>query len=236
MSRLTGAPAEAADDDSWMMTYLDMMTLMLVVTMAMLAMAGKLHATKPSMPVPFMGQGILPQGLALLGRPLPPKLVEPAPAVTVQPQPPTTEQLIEGMGLQGLGKDIEVFDNQGTLSFRLSSEFLFGSAQSDLSLEGVNALRQLVEVLGKNSHQVLVQGHTDSEQMHSPRYPSNWELSSARAASVVRYLQSNGVQGERLQAIGYGDTRPLADNSSPEGRARNRRVEIVLQAEPATPL
>ncbi|MDE1168428.1 MAG: OmpA family protein [Pseudomonas sp.] len=234
MNRLSGMPGEAPDDDSWMMTYLDMMTLLLVVTMAMLAMTGKLQAAKPSaaIPMPFLVQGMLPHGLALLGRPLPPPPVAVPPAAPVEPAPPTTAELLKGMGLDALGKDIEVVNNRGALSFRLSSEFLFGSAQSDLSPEGVAALQQLVAVLGRNDHQVLVEGHTDSEQMHSLRYPSNWELSSARAANVVRYLQNNGVQGERLQAIGYGDTRPLADNGSPDGRARNRRVEIVLQSEP----
>ena len=62
----------------------------------------------------------------------------------------------------------------------------------------------------------------------SSQYPSNWELSSARAGSVVRYLQANGIPKSRLKAVGFADSRPIADNGTPEGRARNRRVELVV--------
>ena len=61
------------------------------------------------------------------------------------------------------------------------------------------------------------------------RYPSNWELSSARAGSVVRYLQANGIAKGHLKAVGYADSRPIADNGSSDGRARNRRVELVVE-------
>lgn len=91
-------------------------------------------------------------------------------------------------------------------------------------------LQQLVPVFNSSQHNVVVVGHTDSVPISSARFPSNWELSSARAGSVVRYLQANGVDGRRLRAVGYADTQPLADNASAEGRARNRRVELVLEA------
>lgn len=234
--------SDEPDDDSWMMTYLDMMTLLLVVTMALLALASKAHAPTAAMPaaaplatrVATLGQVVLPQGLALLGRPMPapePEPVAPPPVAEPAPQaPPSAEQLLQDMGLAALGKDIEVLHSQAGVSFRLSSELLFGTGQAELSAQGISALQPLLAVLGGNGHQVLVEGHTDAEQMHSPRYPTNWELSSARAASVVRYLQDNGVAGERLRAVGYGEMHPLADNASEAGRARNRRVEIVLQA------
>ncbi|WP_455921589.1 OmpA/MotB family protein [Pseudomonas putida] len=237
-----GRMSTEGDDDSWMMTYLDMMTLLLVVTMAMLAITTRMHSNAPPAPapLPFMGQGLLPHGLALLGRP---QVVKPVVATVAAAEPPppappplpTADDIAKKLGIDALGKDIQVDISQKTVSFRLSSELLFESGQADLSQAGIGALQQLLPVLGKNSQPILVEGHTDAEKIQSPRFPSNWELSSARAASVVRYLQGNGVDGQRLRAVGFGDTHPLGDNATLAGRAENRRVEVVLEAIPSPP-
>jgi chemotaxis protein MotB len=247
MSPLHTAGLDERDDESWMMTYLDMMTLLLVVTMAMLAIVGKTHVqaiVREPVSMPLWGQGILPHGLALLGRPkavVAPEPVMPAPEVEAEkvavqspedrpPEPvPQPDDPLKDLDLGALGKDIEVITNQRSVTLRISSEFLFDSAEAQLRPEGLQTLHGLLPALSKTRHQVIVQGHTDSEIMHSPRYPTNWELSSARAASVVRYLQDNGVDGGRLSAVGYGEMRPLADNATEAGRAANRRVEIILQ-------
>lgn len=248
MSPLHTAGLEERDDESWMMTYLDMMTLLLVVTMAMLAIVGKTHVqtlVREPVSMPLWGQGILPHGLALLGRPQ--AVAAPAPVVP-EPVAPEVEQVagqlpaepsaepapqpedpLKDLDLGALGKDVQVITNARSVTLRISSEFLFDSAQADLRPDGLQTLHGLLPALSKTHHQVIVQGHTDSEIMHSPRYPTNWELSSARAASVVRYLQDNGVDGARLSAVGYGAMHPLADNSTEAGRASNRRVEVVLQ-------
>ncbi|WP_165493870.1 OmpA/MotB family protein [Azotobacter chroococcum] len=122
---------------------------------------------------------------------------------------------------------------EDSVSFHISSEILFSfsSAQADLSLEGLRVLQQLelVPVLNSSRHGILVVGHTDSLPLRSARFPSNWELSGARAGSVVRYLESNGVARQRMRAVGLADTRPLANNSTLEGRASNRRVELILE-------
>lgn len=93
-------------------------------------------------------------------------------------------------------------------------------------------LRKLVTVLNSTPHQIVIEGHTDSVPIRSYRYPSNWELSGARAGSVVRYLEANGVSSQRLSAVGYADTRPLGDNGTADGRANNRRVELILLTAP----
>jgi chemotaxis protein MotB len=80
-------------------------------------------------------------------------------------------------------------------------------------------------------YQLSVEGHTDNVPIQTARYPSNWELSSARAARVTRKLIEQGVAADRIRAIGYGDTRPRSENDSAEGRAKNRRVTFVLQVE-----
>ncbi|PRA26766.1 OmpA/MotB family protein [Pseudomonas poae] len=233
-------PVEDAAGETWMMTYLDMMTLLLVVTMAMLALAGKGHARpQHSMPPVFTAKALTsveaPGALLLVPQPPSPEPVvvepEPEPVAVVEPEPskPTTQDLLNELPLDQLGNDIEVVTNDSSVSFRISSEILFPSGQSDLNLGGLAVLRKLLPVLDSVPHKLIVAGHTDTQDIRSARFPSNWELSGARAGSVVRYLQANGIQPDRLAAIGYADTHPLADNSTPEGRARNRRVELILE-------
>lgn len=220
---------EEEEAEGWLLTYLDTMTLMLVLLVVMLSFAGKGRhdqAEPAGQGIMPAGDGLLPGGAGLIDRqaqakPVPP---EEAPANANEPDP------LAGLPLDKLGKDIEVVVQKGTVSFRISSEILFDSARSDLSLDGLKVLQQLIPVFNSSQHNVVVVGHTDSVPISSARFPSNWELSSARAGSVVRYLQANGVDGRRLRAVGYADTQPLADNASAEGRARNRRVELVLEA------
>jgi len=78
-------------------------------------------------------------------------------------------------------------------------------------------------------NQIRIEGHTDDLPIHNSVFPSNWELSSARAISVLRYFIQKGIEPQRLAAVGYGEYHPLVPNTSPENRARNRRVEIYIQ-------
>lgn len=212
---MTGEPEE----EGWLVTYLDMLTLLLVMLVVMLTFAGKQHDAKSDGST-VTHTGILPMNAGLLpSQPLPQNT-----ANANQPDPLT------GLPLDQLGKDIDVVVNEGTVSFRISSEILFSSGQADLSLDGLRVLKKLIPVFNSTEHQVAVAGHTDAIPIRSTKFPSNWELSSARAGSVVRYLESNGIASVRLRAVGYADTKPLADNATMEGRASNRRVELVLES------
>lgn len=264
------SPVDDSGADAWMMTYLDMMTLLLVVTMAMLAMAGTGHdhTRKANFNLNQLINAknltqLDPPGKLLLV-PQPPKPLEPEPtpepiisteiaslapvapvAATTQtpapepaiadnpappaPDKPSVDDLLKELPLDKLGSDIEVVTSENTVSFRINSEIIFPSGQSDLSLGGLRVLQHLIPVLESVPHKVIVAGHTDTQNIRSSRFPSNWELSGARAGSVVRYLQSNGIKSERLTAVGYADTRPLGDNTTAQGRASNRRVELILE-------
>ncbi len=149
----------------------------------------------------------------------------------VEVEPPSEgEAMAASLSLVELGNDVEVVINERSVSFRVNSEILFDSSQADLSRSGLAVLRRIVSVLSDTNHEVTVEGHTDSVPVRrNVRYPSNWELSSSRAGSVVRYLQANGIERSRLKAVGYADTRPIADNHTPEGRASNRRVELLIE-------
>lgn len=225
-------PAEA-EAESWLLVYLDMMTLLLVMLVVLLAFAGKApQAQSEHAPATPPLEAIVElEPLPMLSAASTNLIAPPFPAFTPPqaPQQASSEEFLAGLDMSGLSENIEVIRNQGRVSFRISSEIIFAPAQTDLSLAGLGVLRQLVPVLLASGHRISVAGHTDAVPIRNVRYPSNWELSGARAGSVVRYLEANGVPSARLTAVGHADTRPLAENTSSEGRSINRRVELTLE-------
>lgn len=121
---------------------------------------------------------------------------------------------------------------RGRLVLGLNESVLFDSGQADLKPEGRAALEQIAGVLqGIASRQFQICGHTDNVPISSRRFPSNWELSTARAVNVARFLVEKGLDAGRVSAAGYADTQPLDNNtnSTPEERAQNRRIDIAMQ-------
>lgn len=111
----------------------------------------------------------------------------------------------------------------------LSENILFDSGRADLKPEGKEALAEVASILTSiPERQFQIAGHTDDVPIKSRKFPSNWHLSTARAVTVTEFLAENGMDKNRLSAAGYAETQPVADNSTPEGRAQNRRIEIVL--------
>ncbi|NRB55525.1 MAG: OmpA family protein [Salinicola sp.] len=119
-------------------------------------------------------------------------------------------------------------------NLRIQDHLLFDSSAVGLSDNGRQLVERLIPTLQAFKGTISVEGHTDSVPISTSRFPSNWELSAARASAVVRVLRLAGIDGDRLRAIGYASTHPLASNHTPAGRASNRRVELVLQ-EPDSP-
>lgn len=129
-------------------------------------------------------------------------------------------------------RDIAVSELQGKLTVNILDRILFDSGEATLKPEGMQVLDQVAQVLARfATRQVQVFGHSDNVPIRV-RFPSNWELSTARAVSAVRYLtEKAGVDPKRLSAVGCGEFQPIADNSTPEGRARNRRIALVVLPE-----
>lgn len=123
--------------------------------------------------------------------------------------------------------DIKITDRG--IEVMLGNEVLFDSAKADLRKEALEILDIVIETIGTIDNEILVEGHTDSWPIRTEKYPSNWELSGGRAASVVRYMTGKQTNlNKRVSIAGYAATRPLAVNSTPEGRQKNRRVNIVI--------
>ncbi len=131
---------------------------------------------------------------------------------------------------QGL---IGVASNGDRIEVDMKAQMLFSSGDARLSRNALEALRQVAQSLLSIANPVQVEGHTDNVPITNFLYRSNWELSAARAASVVRYLSEQGIDPKRLAAVAMGEHRPIADNASEQGRASNRRVTLlILGAEP----
>lgn len=123
--------------------------------------------------------------------------------------------------------DIKITDRG--IEVALGDEVLFDSAKADLKPRAKEILNIILETIGTLENEVVVEGHTDSRRINTEKFPSNWELSGARAASVVRYfLEENNNLSKRVSIAGYAATRPVAVNSTVEGRQKNRRVNIVI--------
>lgn len=126
--------------------------------------------------------------------------------------------------------ELTVVHKDGKVYVSLEEKLLFASGQYDVNNKGVGAIRKIASVLKdvNSDIDITVEGHTDNVPLHGQVIEDNWDLSAKRATSVLRILVAGGVAQERVQAVGRADTAPVADNSTDEGRCKNRRTEIVL--------
>lgn len=124
---------------------------------------------------------------------------------------------------------LKVQIRKGRMLVQMSDQILFDPGKDKIKPEGEGALREVSTILaGIEGRHFQVAGHTDNVPIRNARFSSNWELSSARAVNVVKFMSENGIGAERLSAAGYGEFDPVGDNSTKEGRQLNRRIEITL--------
>jgi chemotaxis protein MotB len=114
------------------------------------------------------------------------------------------------------------------LELEMKSGMLFASGEADLASKAIPVLKKIAETIRHLPNSIHIEGHTDNIPIDTVEFPSNWDLSSARASSVVREFEQAGIAPSRLAAIGYGEFHPIADNKLEEGRFKNRRVVLVL--------
>lgn len=216
--------SHSQEEDSWLITYLDTITIMLVMFVVMVVLSG-----------PPNGNGNGEQTTPLNTHAHADDSSSPhATSTTLAPWFDGGKQVIPldtpshiHHGL--LGDGIEVIEQPGSIRFRINSELLFASATAELHDAAYDVLDQLHPLLIESEMIITVSGHTDNRPISTVQFPSNWELSSARAGSVVRYLIESGLAPERFKVEGMASTQALASNATDVGRARNRRVEITLE-------
>ncbi|MEX0967390.1 MAG: OmpA family protein [Bacteroidia bacterium] len=127
-------------------------------------------------------------------------------------------------------EELSVENRNGRVYVSLSEKLLFQSGRTNVDPKGKEALEKLGDVLKKNPDiDILVEGHTDTVPIKTPKFEDNWDLSVQRATSITRILEGSGVDPKRITAAGHGQYYPVAPNTTAEGRAKNRRTEIILQ-------
>ena len=138
------------------------------------------------------------------------------------------QQRLEAMINQG---KVKIQQSSWGISIDINASILFGSADADLNQEARVTLNTIANIIKSEPYPIRVEGYTDNKPIKNHNFPSNWELSSARASGVVRYFIQQGIASERLAALGYAENNPIADNNTETGRARNRRVLLKILAE-----
>jgi len=152
----------------------------------------------------------------------------------VQKTSKTYENLLDSMKGEISKGQVTISELKGKLTVNLVDSVLFDSGKAEVKPEGLLVLQKVIDILkGIKDKAIRIEGHTDNVPIVGAltrRYPTNWELSAARAINVARYLQQQGIDPTLLGAVAYGEFKPVAANDSDEGRAKNRRIEIVLVA------
>ena len=150
----------------------------------------------------------------------------------VQKTSRTYEEMLEKMKSEISKGQVTISELKGKLTVNMLNAILFDSGKAEVKPEGLEVLQKVIDILkGVKDKAIRIEGHTDNVQIVGEltrKYPTNWELSAARAINVARYLQQQGIDPTLLAAVAYGEYKPVASNDTEEGKAKNRRIEIIL--------
>jgi chemotaxis protein MotB len=222
--------------ERWLLTYADLITLLMVFFVVLYSMSSA-DTTKWKQISAALQQAFnvdVLQGQAATA--IDTSAAAPAPPIdnlindSEVPQVTRLQNKIQAV-LDGATQapDVTVGVDMEGVVIRLSGSYLFDSGRAELKPNSFAVLDTIATEIRPLANDIRVDGHTDSTPIESPRYPTNWELSTARALAVTRYFsESDGIRADRLMAAGFGEFRPLLPNDTREHRAQNRRVEIHL--------
>lgn len=141
------------------------------------------------------------------------------------------KDLVDALGPLVQNGQVRVTEGALGITLEINASLLFSPGEARLDQSAIKVLANVAAIMAATDFPIIVEGHTDNMPISNPLFPSNWELSVVRASSVVRLFVENGVDARRMTATGYADQRPVADNATPEGRLRNRRVAITIESQ-----
>ncbi|MGQ7262357.1 OmpA/MotB family protein [Vreelandella sp. V005] len=199
-------------DEGWLTSYLDVLTLLITLFVLLLSLSPP--GGGEGADTAFMRSASAVSSLPLASL-----------ATGIQPRHDGLQPEYAGLDIPG----VSVSQGREGVTLRIDTSLLFPSGQAVLTPQGRGVIESLMDVLARFDGQISVEGHTDSVPIATARFPSNWELSSARAIAVVRHLERQGFNISRMRAVGYADTQPMEPNATADGRAANRRVELLLR-------
>ncbi|GHD56067.1 flagellar motor protein MotD [Jeongeupia chitinilytica] len=236
---------EHESHERWLVSYADFITLLFAFFVVMYAISsvneGKYRVLSDALVSAFRNE--VPSSISVIQLPNQAQAgAKPKVSPSAPPRAPELEAQAKKMrGMAGdirgaLGPLIEqgkvrVTQSKRGIAVEISDSVLFDLGRAELQAASVTMLKTVAELVRDNDNLIQVEGHTDNQPIRSTQYPSNWELSAARAASVVRLFAENGIVPKRMVAIGYAEFRPVEQNETVEGRARNRRVTLNILAD-----
>lgn len=232
--------SEQPGSPHWMVTYSDLVTLILVFFVMLFAMSAIDVVKFQAFVASFQGIGILNWGDKPLDE------VQPEPITAIddvssgrEPRPPAPDytlmevyEMVEQTLVEaGLEQKVTLRYEEAGVALDIQDRVLFDTAKADLKPEAKGILDPLAELFQRLPFQIHVEGHTDSRPISNLQFPSNWELSGARASRVIRYfIDEHRLDPHKFAAVGYGEYRPVAPNDSEENMQLNRRVVMVIRA------
>jgi chemotaxis protein MotB len=231
---------EGPNHERWLVSYADFVTLLFAFFVVMYAISsvnqGRYRVLSDALSDAFSGfhAPASSNRLNLITPPIPnlplPHRLEPHdPGRAEREKLQSIAQKLQS-SLHGLidSDQVHVIGGAHSVSIDIKASVLFTTGQATLQPQAMPVLDEVERSLAAINEPVQVEGHTDNAPISTPQFPSNWELSAARAGSVVRHFVDLGMKPSRLAAAGYGEFRPIDSNDTPEGRARNRRVSLVI--------
>ena len=226
-----GGELETAGAMRWMLTYLDMVTLLFALFVILYSISA-VDETKLRAMAMALGQAFGTAGQTSVLSSGATTDTKPVVMQNNQVQLTTTRQRVQKWMLQQkLEKDINVrFNERGLIISLMTDRVLFNPASAELMARTKRILTDLGEIMKETTNPIAVEGHTDDAPMTKTtgKYQDNWDLSAARAVNVVRYLLNRGIAPDRFSATGYADTKPLVPNIDEMTRTKNRRIDIVI--------
>ncbi|MDY6986674.1 MAG: OmpA family protein [Thermodesulfobacteriota bacterium] len=220
-NRKRSSKAQSEGGANWLCTFNDLMTLLMVFFVLLFTM-GSVDTQKLK-----SFSGLLQAGLGVLeaGKQTQVGVVEPIRAIRTM----TNDEIRDYIKGIDFTEGVEAEHSEEEIRITLDDSILFQSGVAHINPSALPILDKITDIITNTSHHVRVEGHTDDDPIHNARFPSNWELSTARAVNVLKhFIHRGGITPERFSAAGYGQSRPLFPNDSPEHKANNRRVVIVL--------
>ncbi|WP_250657827.1 OmpA/MotB family protein [Alkalimarinus coralli] len=198
------------EGDAWLLSYLDVFLLIIALLVILLVQPPNSVTLPDSAEFPVSGMEDIP--------------------TAHQPQEDKNKPSPLDSVLKTLSSDyrINVVSNGSRISVRLDEALLFDSSKAVIKPKGKLAIQQLIPVLKELGRPLVIEGHTDNTPISTSLYPSNWELSAARANSVLHYLSSQGMPKSLMSTANYADTRPLVSNNTETNRGINRRVNLLI--------
>jgi chemotaxis protein MotB len=243
-------PEEHDNHERWLVSYADFITLLFAFFVVMYALSsineGKYRILSDSLNNAFRNLANGPSGQVMVIPPGAPPL--PVPIARANKGADTTKTR-QREKMRNMARDImralaplvregkvRVLETSRGVTVEINDSVLFAPGQAKLEPLSVSALEAVGAVLAESGFPITIEGHTDNVPINTPQFPSNWELSAVRATTVLRLFAEVGVPPQHLTAIGYGEQRAVENNDTIEGRARNRRVTILIDAqEPEAP-